>query len=480
MAKLLIDGELRDAEGERRFDNVNPATEEVIGVTADASSADLDEAIAAARRAFDDTAWSTDHELRARCLEQLRAGVDKEREALRSTMVAEGGIPVGLTYSIWLDAIVDSISYWADLATSFPYEVDLGLADTFMGPAVRRVHREPVGVVGAITPWNFPLPLNLFKLAGALASGCTVVLKPAPDTPWCGTELGRIAAELTDIPAGVVNVVAGADPAIGAQLVADPRVDMVTFTGSTATGKRIMASAADTLKRLCLELGGKSANLVLDDADLPAVVGAAAGVCAHAGQGCALPTRMLLPRSRYDEAVEIAKASFESIACGDPTDPTVIVGPLINGAQRERVLSMIDQGKQDARLLVGGGTPSDLPKGYYVEPTLFADVDPEAPIAQQEIFGPVLALIPFDDDDDAIRIANNSAYGLSGGVHSADPERALAVARRIRTGTISVNGGSWFAADMPFGGYKQSGFGREFGHEGFAEFLETKSVGLPG
>ncbi|SPT63938.1 aldehyde dehydrogenase family protein [Actinomadura madurae] len=479
MSDLLIDGRLRRATGGRVHPNVNPATEEPIGDAADAAPEDLDAAIGAARRAFDATDWSANAEFRAQCLRQLREALHKERETLRTITVQEAGVPVALTHSIWLDTVLDAPAYWADLALNYPYERDLGAGDTLLGvPSRRKILREPVGVVAAITPWNYPLPLNLFKMVGALAAGCTVVLKSAPDTPWSGTELGRLVAEHTDIPAGVVNVISGRDPGLGAGLVADPRVDMVSFTGSTATGRKIMASASEQLKRVCLELGGKSANIVLDDADFPAVVGAAVSMCAHAGQGCALPTRMLLPRSRYEEGVSIAKASFESVSAGDPTDPAVIVGPLINAAQRERVLGYIETGRSEARLVVGG-TPSPRPKGYYVEPALFADVDPGAVIAQEEIFGPVLSLIPYEDDDDAVRIANDSVYGLSGAVHSADLDRATGVARRIRTGTISVNDGVWLAPDTPFGGYKQSGLGREFGEEGFAEFLETKTLALP-
>ncbi|MEV5410965.1 aldehyde dehydrogenase family protein [Thermopolyspora sp. NPDC052614] len=479
MSDLLIDGRLRRATGGRTYPNVNPATEEPIGEAADATPEDLDAAIGAARRAFDMTDWSRDAAFRAHCLRQLRDALHNERKTLRTVTVQEAGVPVALTHSIWLDTILDAPAYWADAAVNHPYERDLGVGDTFAGvPSRRRILREPVGVVAAITPWNYPLPLNLFKLAGALAAGCTVILKPAPDTPWSGTELGRLIAQHTDIPAGVVNVISGRDPGLGADLVADPRVDMVSFTGSTATGRKIMAAASARLKRVCLELGGKSANIVLDDADLPTVVGAAVSMCAHAGQGCALPTRMLLPRSRYEEGVSIAKASFESVKAGDPTDPTVIVGPLINAAQRERVLGYIEKGKSEARLVVGG-TPSPRPKGYYVEPTLFADVAPKATVAQEEIFGPVLSLIPYENDDDAVAIANDSVYGLSGAVHSADLDRAIGVARRIRTGTVSVNDGVWFAPDAPFGGYKQSGLGREFGDEGFGEFLETKTLGLP-
>lgn len=480
MKNLLINGILREAADGRTYANVNPATEHVIGQAPDATRSDVDAAVGAARSAFDDLAWSQDHAFRSRCLGQLHDGIRAEREDLRRILIDEAGVPVALTHSIWLDTIIDSITYWAELAESYPYEVQIAARETLAGVSSKRmVAREPVGVVAAITPWNYPLPLNIFKVAAALAAGCTAVLKPAPDTPWSGTELGRIIAERTDIPAGVVNVVTAADPLIGEALVRDPRVDMITFTGSTEVGKRIMASAANSLTRVCLELGGKSANIILDDADLPPLAAGIAGVCAHAGQGCALPTRLLLPRSRYEEGLTIAQAAFESVSCGDPNDPNVIVGPVINARQRERILNMIEMGRQEARILVGGGAPASMPVGYYVEPTLFCDVAPDAVIAQEEILVPVLVVIPYDDDDHAVEIANNSIYGLSGAVHGADVDRAMGIARRLRTGTVGINGGAWLAADTPFGGYKQSGMGRELGTEGFAEFLETKSIALP-
>jgi aldehyde dehydrogenase (NAD+) len=267
---------------------------------------------------------------------------------------------------------------------------------------------------------------------------------------------------------------------VGEVLSSDERVDMISFTGSTAVGKRIQARAADTLKRVFLELGGKSANIILDDADFEAALSSASMVCMHSGQGCAITTRLLLPRSRYDEGVDIVRKSFEDFSYGDPNDLANLAGPLINARQRERVLGYIETGKQEgAKCIVGGGAATQFDKGYYVQPTLFVDVDPDATIAQQEIFGPVLAVIPYEDDDDAVRIANNSRYGLSGGVVSSSDERAMAVARRIRTGTVSVNGGLWFGPDSPFGGYKESGQGREHGLQGFEEYLETKTIGLP-
>ncbi len=476
----LIDGVLADADGGRVVDNLNPATEEVIGHTADATRADMDRAIGAARRAFDETSWSTDTALRVRCLRQLEEGLRSVNDDLRQIVVAEAGSPVALTYAVQCDSSIDGLSHWVGVAESYAWET--ALPDTeFMGMTARRLlRREAAGVVGAITPWNFPFYLNLCKLGPALAAGCTVVLKPAPDTPWSATMIGRIIAEKTDIPPGVVNIVASADHGLGEMLAADPRVDMVTFTGSTATGRRVMAAAAPTVKKIFLELGGKSAAIMLDDADLAAALAGISQVCAHSGQGCALTTRLLLPRSRYDEGVELARRSFASLGWGDPTNPAHLAGPLVSARQRERVLGYVARAQQEgARLVCGGGKPAHLPRGYYVEPTIFADVDESSTLAQEEVFGPVLAILPFDDDDDAVRIANHSIYGLSGAVTSASEERALAVARRIRTGTMSINGAVWFAVDTPFGGYKQSGVGRENGMLGFEEYLEAKAIALP-
>ncbi|HEX3679792.1 MAG TPA: aldehyde dehydrogenase family protein, partial [Galbitalea sp.] len=289
-----------------------------------------------------------------------------------------------------------------------------------------------------------------------------------------------IAAKETDLPSGVLNVVTSADHGIGAQLAGHRDVDLVTFTGSTATGRAVMASAAQTVKRTFLELGGKSASIVLDDADLAAVVGLASSqVCFHAGQGCALATRILVPRTRYAEAAEAAEAAVRAFPYGDPHDPANLMGPLISDRQRSRVLEYMDIGRSEARLVAGGGRAAQFDRGYFVEPTLFTDVSPDARIAHEEIFGPVVSLIAFDDDDDAVAIANNSMYGLSGVVSSADLDRALAVARRIRAGTVAVNGAHWLGADSPFGGYKQSGHGRENGVPGFEAFLEMKTIAYP-
>jgi aldehyde dehydrogenase (NAD+) len=475
----LVDGRLVPASNGGTFENVNPATGEVVGTCADGTKDDMEAALAAARRAFDGTDWATNHALRARCVRQLYEAMKADKEQLRSIVVHEAGACVSLTGFMHVDEPIEMMAYWAEKASSYPYEQAMSDVPFLGQPQRRLLRREPVGVVGAITPWNVPLYLNIAKIGPALAAGCTVVLKPAPDTPWSATHLGKLAAQ-TDLPPGVLNIVASSDHGLGEMLSGDPRVDLVTFTGSTATGRRVMERASATVKKVFLELGGKSANIVLDDADFAKVLPSAAMTCVHGGQGCAIATRLLLPRSRYEEGVAIVKAAFEGWRYGDPTDPSVLQGPQISRRQQERVLAYIAKGKQEgARCLVGGGVPERLPRGFFVEPTLFVDVDPASTLAQEEIFGPVLCVIPYADDDAAVRIANQSIYGLSGAVHSQSEERALAVARRVRTGTISVNGGQWFHVDSPFGGYKQSGVGRENGVAGFEEYLETKVIALP-
>jgi aldehyde dehydrogenase (NAD+) len=481
--RLLIDGKLVEASSGARFDNVNPATEEVLGPTADGTAADMAAAVDAARRAFDTTGWAGDPALRRLCLGQLQAALESEREDLRAELVAEVGCPVLVTYGPQLDApLREALTWPASMIDEFPWRRPLGPKDAFgMGAeSEREVWKEPIGVVGVIVPWNYPVEITLNKLGPVLAMGNTCVLKPAPDTPWNATRIGRLVAERTDIPPGVVNVVASSDHGVGEVLTGSPLVDMIAFTGSTATGRRVMQAAAANLTPVFLELGGKSVNLVLDDADLATAVPAASAVCFHAGQGCAMPTRLLVPRSRYDEAVELAAAGFAGVTYGDPTDPANLMGPLVSERQRDRVLGYIETGRAEgARLVCGGGRPDHLPRGWYVEPTLFADVDNAMTIAREEIFGPVLVMIPYEDDDDAVRIANDSPYGLSGMITSGDLDRAKAMARRIRTGTLGINGGVWYGADAPFGGYKQSGIGRQCGLEGLEIFTETKTVGWP-
>ncbi|MGQ0830500.1 MAG: aldehyde dehydrogenase family protein [Microthrixaceae bacterium] len=481
--RMLIDGKLVDGEDGKTFDNVNPATEQVLGAVADGTAGDMRAAIAAARRAFDTTSWSTDHAFRKACLLQLQAAIESEREELRAELVAEVGCPVLITYGPQLDApLREALTWPAEMIDEFEWRRVLPPKDAFgMGSeTAREVWKEPIGVVGVIVPWNFPIEIILNKLGPVLAMGNTCVLKPAPDTPWNATRLGRLIAEKTDIPPGVVNIVTSSDHLVGEVLSTSPDVDMIAFTGSTATGRRIRAAAAATLKPVFLELGGKSINLVLDDANFAAAIPSASSVCFHAGQGCAMPTRLMVPNARYDEAVELAATGFAGVSYGDPTDASNLMGPLVSKRQQERVLGYIEQGKKEgARLVTGGGVPSHLPTGYYVEPTLFAGVDNSMAIAQEEIFGPVLVIIGYDDDDDAVRIANDSPYGLSGMITSGDLERAKAIARRVRTGTLGLNGGIWYGADAPFGGYKQSGIGRQCGIEGLEIFTETKTVGWP-
>ena len=479
--RLYVDGEFRDAKSGAVYDNLNPATEEVIGSVADAGVEDMDSAIAAARRAFDETDWSTNHKFRQHCLQQLQDGLEREKEHLRQQTIAEVGCPLQLTYAVQGDSVIRDLSWIIDLIGRYEWDRELPVHEFFGMKSRRRIFKEATGVVGCITPWNFPLQVNLAKVAPALAAGNTVILKPAPDTPWNATFLAKVIAEHTDVPPGVFNVVTSADPArVGELLTGDPRVDLVSFTGSTAVGRHIMAAASETVKKVFLELGGKSANIVLDDAEFERVLPFTGMTCIHGGQGCAITTRLLLPRSRYDEGIAIVKASFEGVKYGDPTDPQNLQGPQINRRQQERILGYIEKGVQEgAKLLVGGKKPAHLPKGFFVEPTLFGEVDNAMTIAQEEIFGPVLVVIPFDDDDDAVRIANDSIYGLSGSISSASEERAVAMARRIRTGTLGINGGMWFAPDSPFGGYRQSGIGREMGLLGFEEYLETKTIGLP-
>ena len=479
--RMLIDGQLVLADSGKTFDNINPATEAVLGQVADASAAEMQRAIGAARRAFDDTSWSTDRGLRKRCLEQLQTAIEGEQEALREELIAEVGCPRMITYGPQLDGPLSTALRWpTGHIDDFAWTVDQPDITDQMGRLnARRVVKEPVGVVGAITPWNFPFEVVMNKVGQALATGNTMVLKPPPDTPWNATRLGRLVADCTDIPSGVLNVVTSSDHLVGEELTLSPQVDLISFTGSTVVGKRIMEKGAATLKRLFLELGGKSATIVLDDADFGLATMMGMSVCFHGGQGCAIQTRFLLPRSRYEEGVEMLKGVLGNVPYGDPQRPDVLMGPLVSAKQRDRVLGYIQKGiDEGATLALGGGRPAQLPTGWYVEPTMFTDVDNSMTIAQDEIFGPVLVVITYDDDDDAVRIANDSVYGLSGGVFGS-PERAMKVASRIRTGSMVINGGMPMGPDMPFGGYKDSGVGRQNGTWGFEQYLEVKALAWP-
>ncbi|AWK71106.1 aldehyde dehydrogenase [Rhodococcus oxybenzonivorans] len=473
--RLLIDGQL--VATERTFASINPATGDIVGYAPDAGVAEAEASIAAARRAFDTTSWSTDVAFRIKCLDQFHQALLDNLEELRELTIADVGATVQLTRANQLEAPIRIVRYYADLLREYPLSEDLGEIDISGQRHKRWVEKEAAGVVSAIVAYNYPTQLALAKIIPALAAGCTVVLKAAPDTPLVTLALGEIIAQHTDIPAGVVNVISSSEIAPGELMTTHPDVDVVTFTGSTPTGRRIMAAAADTMKKVFTELGGKSAMIVLEDADFAMAAKFAAGtVCSHAGQGCALTTRLLVPRAHHDEIAKMVAAIIRRIPFGDPTDPQNYMGPLVSGRQREKVDAMVQRAIADGAELLAGGTKVD--PGFFYEPTVLAGVDPKSEIAQDEVFGPVLAIIPFDDDDDAVRIANDSIYGLSGAVMSASDERAIAIARRIRTGTMGINGGNYFGPDVPFGGYKQSGIGRECGREGLEEFLETKAFAV--
>ena len=478
-AKLTIDGVLRDAQGGKTIDVISPWTGQPVGKAADASAADVEEAIAAARRAFDTTDWSTNVEKRVDLVTKLRALFEANRERLSDLARDEAGAAMGAVGRAHVDMALDG---WDDYLRLFPqlkWDKDYGGRTGYGFETQRKAVYEPVGVVGAITPWNVPLYVNVGKVVAALLAGCTVILKPAPNTPGMGAIFGELAQE-AGFPAGVLNVIFGSDPALaGEMLVTDPRVDLISFTGSTNVGKRIMEQGAATLKRVFLELGGKSAKIILEDSANFAMDVAQSMLVFHAGQGCAVHSRLLVPRSRYEEAKAVLKHAYASFGdnWGDYDNPAHIMGPVVSQRQMERVLSYIDIGQAEgATLLAGGKARPDKGSGYFIEPTCFVDVTNDMRIAQEEIFGPVLVVIPFEDDDDAVRIANESDYGLCGGVYSADLDRAIAVAKRIRTGSVSVNGGMCIAGDLPFGGYKASGIGREWGLEGIEEFLETKLI----
>ena len=408
--RLYIGGSLRSAEGGTVFDNVSPVTERAIGVCADASGPDMEEAITAARTAFDAESWSRDHHFRSVCLRQLHGALERHAPEIRETIRAEVGATEGSLNGVQFHTSIKHLLYAADLVERYEWEKDLGATDFLGIPTRRTLRREAGGVAACITPWNAPMQVNLAKLSAALGAGCTAILKPAPDTPWAATALGRLAAEETDIPAGVLNVVPTSDNSVAQRLAQDPRVDIVSFTGSTAVGRHLMAVAAPTVKKVFLELGGKSASIVCDDAPLDEVAMITAfGSCAQAGQGCSINTRLLVQRGVYEEMVEKIRIAFDSVICGDPADPAVYMGPLINRRQYEKVLSYIELGlSEGARLVTGGHRPSAMRSGYFVEPTVFADVDPASRLAQEEIFGPVLCVIPFDDDDEAVEIANGT------------------------------------------------------------------------
>ena len=479
-ANLYIDGVIRPAEGNKYFDNICPWTAEVVGRAADASANDINAAIAAARRAFDETEWSRDKDARFAIVKKYVDLLLANRDQFIEIARLEAGSGIGAACRAQVDGALNGAKDLLECFKKVTWEQDLGTREEYGTTSARIVVHEPIGVVAAITPWNVPLYVNVGKVIAALLAGCTVVLKPAPDTPLMGSVMGELALK-AGLPKGVFNVVTSLDPAMaGEMLVADPRVDVISFTGSTAVGKRIMEAGAKTLKRIFLELGGKSVRIVLDDDPNFAISCMMGMVIFHAGQGCAIPTRLLVPRSRYDEAVEALKMSYGGFASrwGDFNDPACMMGPVISKRQHERVMAYIKLGQEEgATLLAGGNARPDKGNGFFIEPTCFINVDNKMRIAQEEIFGPVLVVIPYEDDEDAIRIANDSNYGLGGAVVGSK-ERAMRIARRIRAGAISVNDGMSITGDLPFGGVKGSGMGREWGVEGIEEFLDTKAIGM--
>jgi aldehyde dehydrogenase (NAD+) len=464
--KFFIDGAWVPASGRSSMDIINPATEEVVGQVALGAAEDVDKAAKAARRAFESFSQTTPSE-RAALLERIVGVYQKRIQDLGKAISDEMGAPLGFAVQVQAGVGLGHFATALALMKEFPFEEKHGTT---------LIRREPAGVCGLITPWNWPANQICCKLAPALAAGCTVVLKPSEVAPISGQIIAEILAE-AGVPKGVFNLVQGDGAGVGSAISAHPEIDMVSFTGSTRAGVMVAKAAADSVKRVSQELGGKSANIILDDADLQkAVAGGVIAMMSNTGQSCNAPSRMLVPQSRYEEAVKIAKAAAESLKVGDPKDGATGIGPLSNGAQFKKVQGLIEKGIQEgARVIVGGlGRPEGLTKGYYTKPTVFADVSNSMTIAREEIFGPVLVMIPFKDDEDAIRIANDTPYGLSGYV-SGSPERAKKVAARLRTGMVHLNGAQVDLA-APFGGYKQSGNGREWGREGLDEFLEVKAV----
>jgi aldehyde dehydrogenase (NAD+) len=479
--QLLIDGKLVDAEDGRSYSTLDPSTGDELGTCADATLADGERAITAARAAFDAGTWFADRDLRVRCLRQLYDAMIEHQEDLRQLVIVESGNPLMLTQGPGLDTPLEMIPWYADLLERYEFTEDLGTAEVRGAPHRRWVEKEPLGVVSAIVPYNYPIQISLAKLVPALAAGCTVVLKSPPQTPWITASLARIIAEHTDIPPGVVNILTTEGSEIGHLMASHPGIDMVSVTSSTATGRAVMAAASTTVKKVFLELGGKSAFIMLDNADVDlASMLAAFTVCSHAGQGCAITTRLLVPEAKLAETVERVSGMLAGVPYGDPRDPGNMMGPLISEQQRDKVDAYVQGAVADgARVVCGGRRPDHLPNGYYYEPTLLEGVDPMAPIAQDEIFGPVLVALPYRDDADAVALANNTIFGLSATVIGEDVERATRVARGVRSGTVSINGGMWYAPDAPFGGFKQSGMGREMGVEGLEEYLGLKTLAAP-
>jgi aldehyde dehydrogenase (NAD+) len=467
--QLYIGGEWVDPAGDGVIEVVDSTTEQVMGRVPEGTPADIDRAVAAARAAFE--VWSQAPMVdRQEACRAIGAALAERGPEIGALIARELGMPMNLSVAIQAGLPAMSFASMPDVMEQTAWEERTGNS---------LIVREPVGVVGAITPWNYPLHQIAAKVAPALAAGCTIVVKPSEVTPLNAFILAEVI-DAIGLPPGVFNLVPGYGPVVGEAIAAHPDIDMVSFTGSTGAGKRVSEVAAQTVKRVALELGGKSPAIVLDDADLQkSVVDVIQRCYLNSGQTCSALTRMLVPRERLPEAEAIAAAVAQQITVGDPFDQETNLGPLVSDTQRERVRGYIRKGQEEGAKLVAGGeeAPAGADKGYFVQPTVFSEVDPTMTIAQEEIFGPVLSIIPYDSEDDAVRIANDTIYGLAGGVWSGDPDRAKAVARRIRAGQVEVNGAT-FNPLAPFGGYKQSGHGREFGKFGLEEFLEVKSIQL--
>ncbi len=473
--KLFIGGELVAPLGNGTIDVINASTEEIAGRAPEATTGDIDRAVAAARQAFDSGPWGKTSPLeRAELLQQLSKGIQARYQEFAEVISTETGCPVSSSVMMQVFAATMVMDYYGGMGADFPFEEH---RQGVMGPVL--VRREPVGVVGAIVPWNVPLFVTALKLAPALIAGCTVVLKPSPETVLDSYLLAEVATEI-GLPAGVLNIVT-AGRETSEHLVTHPGVDKISFTGSGAAGRHIAALCAQDLRRVTLELGGKSAAVVMEDADLePSLGHIISNGLMNNGQACIAQTRILAPRSRYAEVVDALAAKVGALKVGSALDATTEIGPLVANRQRERVLGYIDKGRaQGARVVTGGGRPSDQDRGWFVSPTVFADVDNHMTIAEEEIFGPVLSVISYDGPDDAVRIANDTTYGLSGAVYGEDVGLATDVARRLRTGTVAVNNMSPMDFAAPFGGFKQSGIGRELGPEGLQAYLEYKTITLP-
>lgn len=464
--KIYVDGAWIESTGSGRIDVLNPATEELIGTVAEGTVEDVDAAAKAARKAF--PTWSAlSGGGRAEYLSKAAAIIAERTDDLAALVSQDMGMPIGFAKPVQIGMPLANLNAFAELARTYDFDAHE------VGNSL--IVREPAGVVGAITPWNFPLHQVVLKVGGALAAGCTVVLKPTEVAPLITYALADIFDEI-GLPPGVFNLVSGYGPVVGEAIAGHPEVDMVSFTGSTRAGKRVAIVAADTIKKVSLELGGKSANVILDDADLEKAVTDGVAKCfINSGQTCSALTRMLVPAEKVDEAAAIAAAVAAHFPVGDPTQPTSVLGPLVNANQLGRVRGYIEKGVSEGATAVVDGRETGLASGYFVGPTVFANVTEDMTIAREEIFGPVLSIMGYKDEADAVRIANGTEYGLAGGVWSGDPDRADRVARQLRAGQVEVNGGA-FNTNAPFGGYKQSGVGREAGTFGLEEFLEIKAI----